>query len=129
MGSKGNEFLLLLQDTTVMEVLDYVLLNTDRHTENYGFYFDNGTGEITGLLPLYDHNLSLIADLAGTSEKAADSLSQMFNDHSTLKQLATEMKPFSKLSFNHKKFNQLQEKYPMYRKIFNGVLSRLAEII
>ena len=109
-------------------VLDYVLLNTDRHTDNYGFYFENSSGEIVGLLPMYDHNLSLIADLDGTSERAAHSLSQMFNDRSTLQQLALEMKPYSHLIFDDVKFNQLRRKYPEYSRVFEGVLSRLTEV-
>lgn len=110
-------------------VLDYVLLNTDRHVENYGFYFDNTTGEIIDFLPLYDHNLSLISDLAGTAEQAANSLSLMFYEHSTLKQLAFKMKPFSKLKFNNEKFNQLQKEHPEYIKVFDGVVKRLEELL
>lgn len=110
-------------------VLDYILLNTDRHTENYGFYFDNSTGEIVKLLPMYDHNLSLIADLAGTAENAANSLSQMFHDRSTLKQLAFEMKQHSHLVFDKERFHQVREKYPEYKQIFEGVSQRLAEVL
>lgn len=106
--------------------LDYVLLNTDRHPDNYSFYFDNHTGEIVSLLPLYDHNLALIADLAGTAEAASNSLSQMFQDRSTLKQLALEMSSYSKLVLDTEKFNRLRKNYPEYEKVFNGVLSRLA---
>lgn len=110
-------------------VLDYVLLNIDRYTDNYGFYFENSTGKIVGLLPMYDHNLSLIADLDGTSERAAHSLSQMFNDRSTLQQLALEMKPYSHLIFDDVKFDQLRRKYPEYSRVFEGVLSRLTEMM
>jgi len=118
LGSFGQKF-------ANIATLDYVLLNTDRHPDNYGFYFDNHTGEIVSLLPLYDHNLALIADLAGTAEAAANSLSQMFQERTTLKQLALEMSPYSKLILDAEKFNRLRKNYPEYEKVFSGVLSRL----
>ncbi len=118
LGSFGQKF-------ANIAILDYVLLNTDRHPANYGFYFDNHTGEIVSLLPLYDHNLAFIADLADTAEAASNSLSQMFQDRSTLKQLALEMRPYSNLVLDTEKFNQLWKNYPEYEKVFNGVLSRL----
>jgi len=70
-----------------------------------------------------------VADLAGTSQKAAVSLSQMFNDCSTLKQLAFEMEPCSKLSFDSQKFNQLRTSYPEYEKVFDDVAVRLTEML
>jgi hypothetical protein len=39
-----------------MNVVDYLLENTDRHGQNWGFYMSNETGELTKLHPLYDHN-------------------------------------------------------------------------
>ena len=49
-----------------MCVADYVLANTDRHSENWGFMVDNGNNSISGFAPLYDLNQSLIADEFGT---------------------------------------------------------------
>ena len=39
-----------------MLVVDYLVANTDRHIQNWGFYMDNATGQIKGLHPLFDHN-------------------------------------------------------------------------
>lgn len=39
-----------------MLIVDYLVANTDRHIQNWGFFMDNNTGEITGLHPLFDHN-------------------------------------------------------------------------
>lgn len=49
-----------------MAVADYILANTDRHIENWGFIVDNGSNEIMSFAPLYDHNQCLIADSFGT---------------------------------------------------------------
>lgn len=45
-----------------MTVIDYILANTDRHIENWGFMVENSTNEIGPLAPLFDFNQSLIAD-------------------------------------------------------------------
>ena len=39
-----------------MMVVDYLIANSDRHGQNWGFYMNNKTGELMGLHPLYDHN-------------------------------------------------------------------------
>lgn len=43
-----------------MFVLDAVIMNTDRHKNNFGFLIDNRTLEIQGMAPLFDHNLALL---------------------------------------------------------------------
>ena len=43
-----------------MLVMDAVIANTDRHSGNYGFLVDNDTGEVQGLAPLFDHNMSCL---------------------------------------------------------------------
>ena len=40
----------------MMNILDYLLGNTDRHWGNWGFYADNSTNELLGLYPLMDWN-------------------------------------------------------------------------
>lgn len=45
-------------DFMKMAVIDYIIANMDRHGGNWGFWIDNKTGKITGLHPLYDHNIS-----------------------------------------------------------------------
>lgn len=39
-----------------MHVIDYLVSNIDRHSGNWGFYFDSATTEIIGCHPLFDHN-------------------------------------------------------------------------
>ena len=63
-----------------MAVFDSIIANTDRHSGNFGVLRDNRTGEILGMAPLFDHNVSLfsrdfdeqlvIADLLSRLEEA-----------------------------------------------------------
>lgn len=39
-----------------MMIVDYLLSNPDRHTQNWGLYYKADSMEILGLHPLYDHN-------------------------------------------------------------------------
>ncbi|MCD7862241.1 MAG: hypothetical protein LUG61_01700 [Lachnospiraceae bacterium] len=39
-----------------MQIADYILGNSDRHEQNWGFFMDNNTGRITGFCPLMDHD-------------------------------------------------------------------------
>ena len=39
-----------------MCVVDYLISNSDRHSQNWGFYVNNYNGNIICLHPLYDHN-------------------------------------------------------------------------
>ena len=55
-----------IKDFSNMVMVDYVLANTDRHMENFGFLVDNTTNEIISMAPLYDHNQALIADYFDT---------------------------------------------------------------
>lgn len=43
-----------------MFVLDAVIMNSDRHKNNFGFIIDNKTLAIQGMAPLFDHNLALM---------------------------------------------------------------------
>lgn len=51
----------MLERVRSMIVYDAMICNIDRHAGNYGFLRDNHTGEIQGLAPLFDHNLSLFS--------------------------------------------------------------------
>lgn len=44
-----------------MFVIDALILNEDRHKNNFGFIVDNRTQEIQKMAPLFDHNVSLLA--------------------------------------------------------------------
>lgn len=43
-----------------MFILDAIIMNVDRHKNNFGFIVDNRTLEIVGFAPLFDHNLALL---------------------------------------------------------------------
>ena len=44
------------EDYYKMLVVDYLISNSDRHIQNWGFYFNQENGELQGLHPLFDHN-------------------------------------------------------------------------
>ncbi len=44
----------------MMFVADAVILNEDRHKNNFGFIVNNKTQTIEGMAPLFDHNISLL---------------------------------------------------------------------
>lgn len=64
-------------------VIDYILSNTDRHTQNYGCYVDD-RGILTDIVPFYDFNLALVSDGIGTN--VSDTYSQMFGKLETLEE-------------------------------------------
>lgn len=41
-----------------MNILDYLVGNTDRHPENWGFLVDNRTNQCISLYPIMDFNMS-----------------------------------------------------------------------
>ncbi len=43
-----------------MFVIDAVILNEDRHKNNFGFIVDNRTQKIVDMAPLFDHNVALL---------------------------------------------------------------------
>ncbi len=45
-----------------MQVADYILGNSDRHGQNWGFFMDNATGRLMGLHPLMDHDHAFSCD-------------------------------------------------------------------
>ena len=50
----------LAEKAKQMFVIDAVIMNEDRHKNNFGFLVDNRTQEIVDMAPLFDHNLSLL---------------------------------------------------------------------
>lgn len=48
-------------DFRFMYVFDALILNEDRHLNNYGYLIDNRSGIICGFAPLFDHGLGLLA--------------------------------------------------------------------
>ena len=51
----------LEDDFRDMIVLDAVILNPDRHFGNFGFIVDNDTFRIKSFVPVFDHNMALLA--------------------------------------------------------------------
>ena len=43
-----------------MRLFDYIIGNSDRHLNNFGFLFNRDTLEIVSMAPLYDHDMSLL---------------------------------------------------------------------
>lgn len=107
-------------------VLDYLIMNTDRHTQNYGFLMNNDTGEIEKLAPLFDFNCALVADYF--LRDAADTFSQMFNTKETLRELAFQFRDKSDIRFNEKKFYAVLDRNKEYEAIFERVYLRIKEL-
>ena len=47
-----------------MLIVDYLICNPDRHGNNWGFYMNNNTMEVTMLHPLFDHNMAYDAEMS-----------------------------------------------------------------
>lgn len=106
----------------IVGVLDFILSNTDRHSQNYGFLMDNITGKLMCLAPLFDINCALVADVF--NRNASDTLSQMFNDGRTLRQIAEYYLPYSRLTLDNDKFNKLKKNNKEFDYVFDRVLER-----
>lgn len=48
------------EHAAAMFVVDAIILNEDRHKNNFGFLVDNDKQEIIAMAPLFDHNISLL---------------------------------------------------------------------
>lgn len=104
-------------------IIDYILINTDRHDMNYGFMMDNNTGLLVDVAPLFDFNLALIADLTG--RKATDTLSQMFNTNETIEDVARQMIPYSNIQINYEKLKQTKKYFKDYPQVYENILVRI----
>lgn len=109
-------------------VLDYIIINTDRHTQNYGFLMNNNTGEIEKIAPLFDFNCALVADYFKID--ASETLSQMFNTAETLKELAYRYLEYTNLEFSEDLFMKLaaRRRNKDYNYIFDRVYERIQEL-
>lgn len=107
-------------------VLDYIIVNTDRHTQNYGFMMNNDTGRIEHLAPLFDFNCALVADYF--AHDARDTLSQMFNTAETLRDLAYQYREHTNIHFHEEKFMKIVERYEEYKHIFERIYERIQEM-
>lgn len=67
-----------------MFVVDTITLNSDRHKNNFGFLFDNGSYEIINFAPLFDFNISLLCYAMEEDFKDIDSYIKSLNIGHTL---------------------------------------------
>lgn len=58
-----------------MQIADYVLNNSDRHEQNWGFFMDNKTGKLTGFCPLFDHDRAFSPYETVISQTASEPIS------------------------------------------------------
>lgn len=109
-------------------VLDYIIMNTDRHTQNYGFLMNNKTGKIEQMAPLFDLNCALVADYFQCD--ARDTLSQMFHTKETVRELAFKYKDYTNLVFDQEAFHKLAagKGNEQLQHIFGRVLDRIREL-
>lgn len=64
-----------------MVYFDALILNMDRHTNNYGLLREPETGECVSLAPLFDHNISLVSrGYPNKPERRKDLLQSLFVD-------------------------------------------------
>lgn len=106
-------------------VIDFILINTDRHTQNYGFMC-NST-DIVKLAPLFDFNLSLVADYF--DKFAEDTLSQTFNKRESIANTALRYVSYSDLKLDMDKLNKLSKKRKEYKFIIDNVINRYNKIM
>lgn len=106
-----------------MIVVDYLLVNTDRHPSNYAFYMNNINGNIESCVPLYDFNYSFIADLIG--KNIDDTLCQTFNDGKNIISVVNEYVKYSDIVIDKMLLNSFLMKYCMYPNISEGINNRI----
>lgn len=121
-GQDFVDYLGYSKEAASIGVLDFIVSNTDRHTQNYGFMMDNNTGKIVKLAPLFDFNCALISDVF--DKNVSDTLSQMFNNEMTIRQVADFYRQYHKLVLDKNKFNNLKNNNKDYSYIFDKVLQR-----
>ena len=107
-------------------VIDYILSNTDRHMQNYGFMQDN-SGNLTGVVPLFDFNNALVSDYFEID--ASDTLSQMFNRKESLLDCMLRYLPYHTLKFDYNRFKKIRSRNKQYSYIFDVVLSRIRKYL
>ena len=107
-------------------VLDYIIMNTDRHTQNYGALMNNETGKIEKLAPLFDFNCALVADYF--MRDAEETFSQMFNTKETMRDLAFQFLEYTDIQFCEKRFLKILELNKEFEYIFERVYKRAQKL-
>lgn len=68
-----------VNEVRTMFVVDALIMNADRHKNNFGFIIDNKTLEIQAMAPLFDHNLALMPSAIDADELTFDS--EYYREH------------------------------------------------
>ena len=113
------------KDFANIAIIDYIIQNTDRHDQNYGFLMNNETGELERVAPLFDHNQALIADFLG--KDVSNTLSQMLNGKGTIEEIMIKFLPYSEIKINYEKWKQLK-KENKYKRVLEKVEERFLRI-
>ena len=106
-------------------VVDYIIMNTDRHDNNYGFMMDNNTGELVDIAPLFDYNLALVADIFRKNEAAAQSFSQMLNNNETIESLAARMLQYSNVDIDMEHLRYIEKYFKDYKHVYKNIMNRI----
>lgn len=114
------------KDFANIAIIDYILQNTDRHDQNYGFLMDNRTGELCSVAPLFDHNQALVADFM--DKDVTDTLSQMLGEKLTIKETLDKFAPYAGFHFSCAEWDRVKEQNPGYKNVFSGIESRMKDI-
>ena len=69
--------------------MDTVCFNMDRHTQNFGFLRDRGSGEIVSMAPNYDNNIALISK--GYPNSSVSGMISFFREFAAENETAREM--------------------------------------
>lgn len=110
-------------DVSNMLVIDFVLMNTDRHLENYGFFMNNVTGKLECFAPLFDFNLALVSDVLNKSVE--DTISQTFMDGATIYDNFQIGLQGHNLKFNLEKIKNMQTEFPT---VLEAVINRIRKV-
>lgn len=113
-------------DFANIPVIDFILMNTDRHDANYGFLMSNCTGELCAVAPLFDHNLALVADVF--YKDVGDTMSQMFNSKDSIESLAKEFFWKAKLSIDYRKFFALENEFVEFPHVYERLKYRITNL-
>lgn len=68
-----------VNEVRTMFVVDALIMNADRHKNNFGFIIDNKTLEIQAMASLFDHNLALMSYAIDADELTFDS--EYYREH------------------------------------------------
>lgn len=114
------------KDFANIAVVDFILQNTDRHLQNYGFFMDNETGQLTGVAPLFDHNQALVADMMGID--VTNTMSQMLNTKATIQEIFELFAYGSAITIDCVKWLNLKQNRSEYKTILERVEKRIAKV-